>query len=341
MSNLIEEKYTALFGRSDILVLGIESSCDETSASVCKGRNVLSLEIDSQIDLHKQFGGVVPEIASRNHTLNINSVIQSALQKAGKTLDEIELIAVTAGPGLLGSLLVGVSTAKALSFAKNIPLVAVNHIEGHIAACYIGTDLAPPFLACIASGGHTEIVKVNDYNAYERIISTKDDAIGEAFDKVARLLYLPYPGGPNIDKHAQNGQKTINFIKKSMDKRVLSYSGLKTAVLNYLNNARQKGTEINIDDVCCSFSTEAVDMLINALKSAIEESGIKVIAAAGGVAANTFLRESLLSLKDCEVFLPEKILCTDNAAMVAVRGFYMAKKGEKMADLSLDANSVW
>lgn len=339
-----KEKFNSLIGRDDLLILGLESSCDETAAAVTKGRQILSNVIASQIEIHQRFGGVVPEIASRNHTLVFSGVIDTALKQAGVSLDDIDAIAVTSRPGLIGSLLVGVATAKALSFAKNIPLISVNHIEAHICANYANSELKPPFLALVASGGHTSIIEVKGYNEYNLIAKTSDDAIGEAFDKVARLLSLPYPGGPNIDKLSKKGNMfAIDFIKNKGVKPdySLSYSGLKTAVVNYLHKKEQKGEEINIEDVCASFTRQAVDMLVDTLLCAANDLGYNTIAIAGGVAANSYLRSALLSRAgNKKIIIPPMELCTDNAAMVAIRGYLSALEGKDFAGLDLNAASV-
>ena len=312
----------------DVLVLSIESSCDETSIAVVKnGREVLSNEIASQIDIHTRFGGVVPEVASRNHILCINNVLQKSLQTAGVTLDDIDALAVTYGAGLAGALMVGVNFAKGLAFATNKPLVAVNHIKGHISANYIqNKNLKPPFICLVVSGGHTAILRVDDCLHHTLIGQTLDDAIGEAFDKVARVVGLGYPGGPKIDKEAKNGQYNLHFVKKSdLDKTYnVSYSGLKTAVINYLHQQEQKHQMINVADVACSFEHEAVDMLVQKVVRASKEYGFKTVAMAGGVAANSYLREqmSLACKKEgIELTYPALILCTDNGAMIGAEGY--------------------
>lgn len=321
----IQEK---LNDKKDIYVLGIESSCDETSIAVVKnGREVLSNEIASQIDIHTRFGGVVPEVASRNHILCINNVLKKSLETAKVTLDDIDAIAVTYGAGLSGALMVGVNFAKGLALSKNLPLVAVNHIKGHISANYIqNKDLKPPFICLVVSGGHTAILRIDDYLHHTPIGQTLDDAIGEAFDKVARVVGLGYPGGPKIDREAKNGNYTIHFVKKSdLDKTYnVSYSGLKTAVINYLHTKQQHGEEINVADVCCSFEHEAVDMLVEKVIRCAKEYGFKTVAMAGGVAANSYLRESMKNACEKEGFdltYPALVLCTDNGAMIAAEGY--------------------
>ncbi len=330
--------------KKDCLILGIETSCDETSAAVVKnGREVLSNIISSQIDLHKRYGGVVPEIASRKHIENINPVIQHALDEAEVTLDDIEAIAVTYGPGLVGALLVGLSTAKALAFACNKPLVGVHHIEGHIAANYLEHhELAPPFICLVVSGGHSHIVHVKDYQSFEILGQTRDDAAGEAFDKVARVLGLGYPGGPLIDKLAREGNKEaikfprVNFQDGSLD---FSFSGVKTSVLNYINKLEQKGEEVHKADVAASFQQAVVEVLVDKCIIAADNVDNKLIVLAGGVAANSALRELIKQKAEEQskkVCYPSPILCTDNAAMIACAGYYRYLAG-KRADLDLNA----
>ena len=321
----------------DIYVLGIESSCDETSVAIVKnGREVLSNVINSQIKIHENYGGVVPEIASRCHTEVINQVTKQALKEANIKLEDIDVIGTTYGPGLVGALLVGVSYAKGLSFASGKPLLGVNHIEGHIAANYIThKDLKPPFLCLIISGGHTHLVKVNDYTSFEILGKTRDDAIGEAFDKVARVVGLGYPGGPKVDKLAKEGKETIELPLAHMENMDFSFSGIKTAVIN-LNH---KDSNINKADLCKSFQKAATDMLENNIKKAIKETKIKKVVLAGGVSCNSYIRSRLdeLSKKEnLEVYYPEPILCTDNAAMIASAGYYNYIQGAK-SELNLNA----
>ena len=323
--------------KKDIVVLGIETSCDETSVSVVKnGREVLSNVINSQIQIHKEYGGVVPEIASRNHVEVISDVTKEALKKANMTFEDIDVIACTYGPGLVGALLVGVSYAKALSFALNKPLVAVNHIEGHIAANYIThSELKPPFLCMIISGGHTHLVYIEDYNKFNILGKTRDDAIGEAFDKVARVIGLEYPGGPKIDKLAKEGNASIKLPETYFENLDFSFSGIKTAVLNL----HHKDPNVNKADLCLSFENAACNMLINNVKKAIKELKINTIALAGGVSANSYIREQFLNLEkelNVKVYYPEVILCTDNAAMIASAGYYNYLDG-KTASLDLNA----
>lgn len=326
--------------KKDILILGIESSCDETSVAVVKnGREVLSNVISSQIEIHKLYGGVVPEIASRNHVMNIDGVYNEALSKAGVTINDIDAIAVTYGAGLLGALIVGVNFAKALSYATKKPLVAVNHIEGHIAANYIAhKDLQPPFACLIVSGGHTALVEMKSYNERKLIGTTTDDAIGEAFDKVARECGLEYPGGPNVQKQAQNGTPCIKFvdnINAKKDTFNFSYSGLKTAVINYIHNKRQKGEEINVPDICASFENEATNQVVDKSIMAVEKLNFDKIVLAGGVSANLKLREKMQTQAEkigAKVYFPPINLCTDNAAMIASAGYYNYINNKSIVD---------
>lgn len=324
------------------LILGIESSCDETAASVVKdGREVLSNVISSQIDIHKKFGGVVPEVASRKHLEIINSVIDTALSDANVTFDDIDAIGVTYAPGLVGALLVGVSTAKALAFSLKKPLIGVHHIRGHICANFIEhKNLTPPFVCLVASGGHSHIVLVEDYTKFKILGQTRDDAAGEAFDKVARVLGLGYPGGPKIDAIAKSGNsdaiyfKRVSFGKDSFD---FSFSGIKTGVINYLHNLEQKGEVCNTADVAASFQKSVVDVLTDNLIMAAKKCGINKIALAGGVASNSALRAELNEKKDdMEVFYPSPIYCTDNAAMIACSAYYEMLDGN-YSDMTLNA----
>ena len=329
----------------ELLVLGIESSCDETAASVVKGcREVLSNAIYSQIDLHTVYGGVVPEIASRGHIEKINQVVDQALSEAGKKLEDMDAIAVTYGPGLVGALLVGVAHAKALAWAAGVPLVGVNHIEGHISANYIDNpSLEPPFMCLVASGGHSHLVLVKDYGEYEIIARTRDDAAGEAFDKVARAIGLGYPGGPKIDREARNGNPdAIPFPRAKVRENEydFSFSGLKSAVLNYLNSCNMKGEGFNVSDVAASFQSAAIDTLVGHSMQAASDRGVRKFAIAGGVASNTALREAFE--KECgargiEFLRPSPVYCTDNAAMIAVAGSYEFLLGYRSG---LDLNAV-
>jgi N6-L-threonylcarbamoyladenine synthase len=315
---------------TDVLILGIESSCDETAAAVIRnGREVLSNIISSQIELHKLYGGVVPEIASRKHIEKINQVIEEALEKADCTLDDLDAIAVTYGPGLVGALLVGVAEAKAICFAKNIPLVGVHHIEGHVSANYIEhPDLEPPFLCLIVSGGHTHLVLVKEYGTYEIIGRTRDDAVGEAFDKVARSIGLGYPGGPKIDKLAKEGNpKAIRFPKAKIEDAPFdfSFSGVKSAVLNHINGCKMKGETINEADIAASFQNAVVEVLVEKTMLAAQQYKMKTIAIAGGVASNSALRKAMKEACEKEGYrlsYPSPIYCTDNGAMIGVAGYY-------------------
>ncbi len=326
------------------LTMAIESSCDETSVAVlADGRQVLSNIISSQIDIHTAFGGVVPEIASRHHLQNMNTVIDQSLTEAGVTLDDIDLIGVTYGPGLVGALLMGVATAKAISFAKDIPLVGVNHMHGHISANFIQyPELEPPFMSLIVSGGHTNIVHMKDYGQCEVLGGTRDDAVGEAYDKVARVIGLGYPGGPKIDKVAKDGNpeaipfKRVFLEKGSMD---FSFSGLKTAVLNYLNTERQAGREINVPDVAASFQAAVIEVIVHkAVDAAVKMKQDKLVLA-GGVAANSKLRsdlEAACNKRGIKLYVPSPVLCTDNAAMIGCAAYYQYQNNGADA-LNLDA----
>ena len=321
----------------DIITLGIESSCDETSVAVVKnGREVLSNVINSQIKIHEKFGGVVPEIASRNHIEAISDVTKEALKEADITFNNIDNIACTYGPGLVGALLVGVSYAKGLSYALNKPLTGTNHIEGHIAANYIThKELKPPFLCLIISGGHTHLVYIQDYDQFEILGKTRDDAIGEAFDKVARVIGLGYPGGPKVDKLAKEGTANIELPKTHIDGLDFSFSGIKTAIINL----HHKTPDINKADLSASFEDAVSDMLITNVEKAINLTKIKKIVLAGGVSANSYIREKfdILAIdKNIQVYYPELKLCTDNAAMIASAGYYRYLQGNK-ADLTLNA----
>ena len=330
----------------DIITLAVESSCDETSVAVLKnGREVLSNIINTQVDLHKKFGGVVPEVASRKHIENIDVVLQEALDKANIELNDIDHIAVTYGPGLVGALLVGLSHAKALAFTLNKPLVGVNHIEGHVSANYIEhKDLKPPFITLIVSGGHTHLVEVKDYGEYEILGRTRDDASGEAFDKIARAMGLGYPGGPIIDRLAKLGNKhAIEFPRAHMDEEYdFSFSGLKSAVLNYLNAKKMKNEEIIVEDVAASFQEAVVEVLSSkAIKAALDKN-YKTIALAGGVACNSSLREKITEMAKehgIDIKYPPLVLCTDNAAMIGCAGYYSYMNGRR-DDMSLNAVPV-
>ena len=330
--------------KSDIIILGIETSCDETSAAVVKnGREVLSNVIYSQIDIHKEYGGVVPEIASRKHVEKINSVIYQALSEANISLVDIDAVAVTYGPGLVGALLVGVSAAKAIAYIMDKPLIGVNHIDGHISANYIeDKNYEPPFMCLVVSGGHSNLVYVKSYGEYEVLGATRDDAIGEAYDKVARVLGLGYPGGPLIDKVAKEGNEAaINFPRTYLedDSFDFSFSGIKSAVINYINTCKMKNIDISVPDVAASFQQAIVEVVTVKTIKAAERLNINKIAIAGGVAANTKIREMLKKACDEKSFTlnyPKIHLCTDNAAMIAAAGYNKYIKNE-FDELTLNA----
>lgn len=320
----------------DVYILAIESSCDETAAAVIKnGREILSNVINTQIEIHKEFGGVVPEVASRKHIENVTDVINKAIEDSGKSVEEIDAVAVTYGPGLVGALLVGLNAAKAVAYAWKKPLIGVNHIEGHISANYLMENrLEPPFICLVVSGGHTHVVHVEDYGKFNVLGRTRDDACGEAYDKVARALGLGYPGGPKIDRLAKEGNKNaIEFPRVKLENNSLdfSFSGLKSAVLNYLNQSKQKNIEIVDADVAASFQEACVDVLVDKTVTAAKLHGCEKIALAGGVAANSRLRQAMqdvCSENNYEFYMPDIKLCTDNAAMIASRAYYMFLDGE-------------
>ncbi len=334
-----------LQNKENLTILAIESSCDETACAILRDGEILGECISTQIEIHRLYGGVVPEIASRNHVLSIDAVVKDAVNKAKITLNDVDIIAVTKGAGLLGSLLVGVSYAKGLAFALNKPIIGINHIRGHIAANYIEhPDLQTPYVGLIVSGGHSAVALVKSKTHLEIKGTTADDACGEAFDKVARVLGLPYPGGPEIEKLAKSGNPIIPMphvkMKNPLD---FSYSGLKTAVINYVHNAEQKGVEINKADLACSFQKAAVEMLADhAIELALSEN-INIIAIAGGVAANGALRDTL-TLKaaphNIKVYYPSKRLCTDNASMIASEAYVQIRSGAEFSDLTLDARAT-
>lgn len=327
-----------------LVTLAIESSCDETAAAVLlEGREVLSNIISSQIEIHKAYGGVVPEIASRHHLDNVNTVVDQAFHEAGITMDDVDMIGVTYGPGLVGALLIGLATAKAYALASDKPLIGVHHIHGHICANYIEhKELEPPFMALVISGGHTNIVEVEDYNTCRVLGGTRDDAAGEAYDKVARVLGLGYPGGPLIDKIAREGNpQAVEFKRVFLEKGSLdfSFSGIKTGVLNYINSEKQAGRQINVADVAAGFQAAVLDVIVAKTVGAAVDMKKDKIVLAGGVAANTMLREMLK--KECgkrglALYYPSPILCTDNAAMIGCAAYYRYMAGER-DDLTLDA----
>ena len=329
------------------LTLALETSCDETSAAVvANGRTILANIISSQVLTHQKFGGVVPEIASRKHIENVIPVIEQALSEAGTTLADIDAIGVTYGPGLVGALLVGVATAKTLAFALDKPLIGVNHLEGHIFANFLAhTELQPPFVALVVSGGHTSLVHLKDYNELVLLGQTRDDAAGEAFDKIARVMNFPYPGGPHIDNAAREGNpQAIAFprafaVQEGENKFAFSFSGLKSAVLNYLNSAKQREETISIPDVAASFQAAVVDVLVMKTMLAAEQVGVDQIVLAGGVAANSSLQAEMAAHtaeRGFKLFYPPAVLCTDNAAMIACRAYYQYLAGD-FADLHLNA----
>ncbi|WP_078543037.1 tRNA (adenosine(37)-N6)-threonylcarbamoyltransferase complex transferase subunit TsaD [Litchfieldia alkalitelluris] len=330
--------------KTDQIVMGIETSCDETAVAILKnGREILSNVVASQIESHKRFGGVVPEIASRHHVEEITMVIEEAMNKANVTYDDIDAIAVTEGPGLVGALLIGVNAAKALSFAHGIPLVGVHHIAGHIYANRILTEFKFPLLSLVVSGGHTELVLMEEHGVFKVIGETRDDAAGEAYDKVARTLQLPYPGGPHIDRLAHEGTPSIKLPRAWLEEGSydFSFSGLKSAVINTLHNAEQRGENIEPKDLAASFQESVIEVLVSKTMKAAVEFDVKQVLLAGGVAANKGLRrsleESFASVKEVELIIPPLELCTDNAAMIAAVGSVMFEKGRK-SDYSLNAN---
>lgn len=338
------EKWVGFMEKKDIYILGIESSCDETAAAVVKnGREVLSNIISSQVPIHRKFGGVVPEIASRKHIENVLPVIDEALQQAKVDIKEIDGIAVTYGPGLVGALLVGLSAGKALAFALDKPLLGVNHLEGHVFANFlVDEELEPPFMALVVSGGHTALMKVKDYNNFELLGQTRDDAAGEAFDKIARVMGLQYPGGPEIELLAKGGNPTaIDFPRALLDQSYdFSFSGLKSSVINYLHTEKQSGREVNRADVAASFQAAIVDVLVKKSVHAMEASGLKKIVLAGGVSANKTLQAELGAAVEAigvKLVHPKPVLCTDNAVMIACRGYYKFLNNEfSSMDLNAD-----
>ncbi len=328
---------------NDTYILGIESSCDETSASIVKnGTEEISTIISSQIDIHKNYGGVVPEIASRHHVKNISIVIEECLNEANMTMDDIDAIAVTYGPGLIGSLLIGLEAAKTLSFVYNKPLIPVHHIAGHIYANSLVKPLTFPLLAVVVSGGHTELVEMTEHYKFNKLGGTLDDAIGECYDKVARVIGLEYPGGPKLDKLAAEGNKTYKLpIPLRDDSYNFSFSGLKSAVINLAHNEEQRGNPIRREDLAASFQDVAISSVVSKVKKAIEEKNIKNIIVAGGVAANKGLRtamEEVAKEYDIDLSIPPIKYCTDNGTMIAAAGYYAYKEGRR-ADLYLNSKS--
>ena len=328
----------------DIYILGIESSCDETSCSIVKnGREELATTTSSQIDIHENFGGVVPEIASREHVKNITLVIEDCLNKANKKMEDVTAIAITYGPGLIGSLLVGMQAAKTLSYIYNKPLVPVHHIAGHIYANSLVEDLKFPLIALVVSGGHTELIKMTDHFNFEKLGGTLDDAIGECYDKVARVMDLPYPGGPKLDKLAKEGKPTYKLpIPLNDDSYNFSFSGLKSAVINLNHNEEQKGNKINKADLATSFQEVAITSIVSKTKKALKDYNINNLIVAGGVAANSILRDSLTTMckeNNIHLSIPPLKYCTDNAAMIASAGYYAYKLGRR-ADYHLNSLST-
>lgn len=342
----MEQKFQALQKKKDVIILSVESSCDETSVAIVKnGREVLANIVASQIDIHRRFGGVVPEVASRNHITAISNIFEEALKEAGLSKFDLDAVAVTYGAGLIGALLVGVNFAKALAYSLDIPLIAVSHVFGHIAANYISHQtLEPPFTCLMVSGGHTAILKVEDYCSFKLIGSTVDDAVGECFDKVARVLQLPYPGGPEIDKLAKEGHSIYHFsvsnaLKNSYN---FSFSGIKTAVVNFVHNKAQKSEEINKADIACSFQEAVTEELCEKAVRACQAEGKGKLVVAGGVGANSRLKEKLANAcleRRIDFYAPVLKYCTDNAAMIGSAAFFMLKSGLGLANLDLTAKA--
>lgn len=342
---IAKEKYSQLKDKEIVTILAIESSCDETACAVLENRDVLSNVIASQIDIHKRFGGVVPEIASRNHTMAIDSVVKKALDDANKTFDDIDCIAVTYGAGLLGALLVGVSYAKGLAYALKKPLIGVNHIRGHIAANYVADKtLEPPYVCLIASGGHTAIAYVSSYENIEIMGTTQDDACGEAFDKVARVLNLEYPGGPQIQKLAESGENNIKLPTPLKDSKTydFSFSGIKTAVINYVHKLSQQSKEVNGPDLACSFQEKVTDIMVNNTIMCAKDKGCNKVVIAGGVGSNKVLREKMQNKakkNSIKLYYPPLGLCTDNAVMIASEAYNLVRLQKGLFDIDLDAKS--
>lgn len=341
---IAKEKFDKLKKKKHITVLSVESSCDETAFAVVRdGREVLSNVVSSQIEIHRRFGGVVPEVASRNHILAVSNLYEQALEQAGIKAEDLDAIAVTYGAGLMGALLVGINFAKGLAYSLNLPLIAINHVHGHIASNYIShPDLEPPFICLMVSGGHSAILKIEDYTKQKMLGTTVDDAVGECFDKVARVLDLPYPGGPEIDKLAQKGNSNIKFtVSQSLQKSYnFSFSGIKTAVINYVHNHEQKNEEFSKEDVARSFEECVTDELVSKVTRASLSQDLKKIVVAGGVGANSMLREKLDKSGDengIKIYYPVLKYCTDNAAMIGSVAYYYIKAGIGLAGLDLTA----
>lgn len=342
----MQVKYKVLQDKEDVLILSIETSCDDTSLAIVKnGRNVLATLTSSQIDIHALFGGVVPEVASRNHLLTITPLFKQLLQQAKIKQSQIDCVAVTYGAGLVGALMVGVNFAKSLAFALDVPLIKVNHIKAHISANYITHEnLMPPFLALVVSGGHTALLRIDDYFNHKVLATTKDDAVGEAYDKVAKVLGLGYPGGPVIDKLSKKGQANISFVKPfSKSEPSFSYSGLKTAVINHLHMLTQKNQKPAVEDVCASFQKQAIAQLVDKTVYMAKKHSFDKVVVAGGVSANSALREGLAnagSSNEIEVFFPDLKYCTDNASMVGSEAYFLMKNNKNLADLHLTAEPM-
>jgi N6-L-threonylcarbamoyladenine synthase len=340
----IIKKEEFIKGENDMLILAVETSCDETSVSITRnGKEVLSNIVLSQIKIHQEFGGVVPEVASRNHVLNITRVFDKAIKEANVKIDDIDLVAVTKGPGLIGALLVGINAATAFAFAHDKPLVGVNHLAGHIYAANIENELKFPLIALVVSGGHTSLVYMDDHMSFKTLGETLDDAVGEAYDKVSRMMGEGYPGGPILDKLAKEGKDIYNLPRAYLDKNdyKFSFSGLKSAVNNLIYHSNRKGKTINNNDLAASFQEAVIDVLIHKLKTVIEEYPVKQIVIAGGVAANSRLRERVYEeIKDIEIIMPSLKYCTDNAAMIGIAAYYTYKKEGSLENYQLGGYST-
>ncbi len=326
-----------------MLVLGVESSCDETSVAIVRdGKEVLSNVINSQIKIHEKFGGVVPEVASRHHVYQVSMVFEEAFKVAGVKPEDIDLVAVTEGPGLIGSLLVGVNAAKTFSMIYNKPLLAVHHLAGHIYANAIEHEMKFPCIALLVSGGNTELIYMKEHFSFEIIGETLDDAVGEAYDKVARVVGLPYPGGPHVDRLAHEGNDTYHLPRVYLEDGSynFSFSGLKSAVINLAHNLKQRGEEVNVNDLCCSFQASVTEVLVNKTLALAKEKNVKNIIVAGGVSANKGLKERFMAEGEgFNISIPSIKYCTDNAAMIAAAGYYQYQKDPTLADLKLNADS--